>query len=80
MEIGYRGIAFFTLILIFIFSLSFKKKVKNPQKFSNLSVLGIAFVVISMFFSEGNRYIGYTMMGAGILVTLIAAIRAQKEQ
>ena len=80
MEIGYIGITFFVLLLIFIFFLFFKKKVKNPQKFSNLSLLGIALVVTSMFYSESDHYIGYALMGAGIVVTVIAALKEKKEQ
>ena len=79
MEIGYIGITFFVLLVLFIFFLFFKKKVKNPQKFSNLSLLGIALVVTSMFYNEGDHYIGYAMMGLGIIVTVIAALKAKKE-
>lgn len=80
MKIGYIGITFFILILLFVFFLFFKKKIRSPQKFSNLSLLGIALVVVSMLFNEGNRYIGYAIMSAGIVITVIAAIRAKKER
>jgi len=80
MEIGYIGITFFVLLLVFAFYLVFKKKARDQKEFSNLGLLGIALVVVSMFFNEISQPIGYVIMGSGVIVAVIGAFEEKKEE
>lgn len=78
MENLYKIIVFIVIVLLFVFFLVFRKKFPRNKRFSNLELLGLMLVIVSMFFSDTNRYLGYGIMGAGIIVAVYAAISESK--
>ena len=78
MENIYKIIVFVVIVLLFIFFLIFRKKFPRNKRFTNIELLGLMLVIVSMFFSDANRYLGYGIMGAGIIIAVYAAIRESK--
>jgi len=45
---------------------------------SSLAMLGITFVVLGIIFGVNDRLIGYSFMGAGVILSVIDMIRKTK--
>jgi amino acid permease len=71
----YLGLLILALaVVVFLIVLSSKGR---KIKFTALSVLALAFVLAGLFFGE-ERLIGYTMIGAGVLFSIIDLIKKNK--
>ncbi len=80
MENIYKIIVFAVIILLLIFFFVFRKKYPRNKRFTNYELLGIMLVIVSMFFSDANRYLGYGIMGAGIIIAVYAAVRENRRK
>ena len=71
-------IAVSIIALVVIAVLLLRGRGKQYKKPSNLAVLGISLVVLGITFGD-DRLIGYSFMGAGVLLSVIDAIRNRKQ-
>lgn len=79
MNAVYIGIASVALVLIAVFYFFIRKNHKQAQKPSLLALLGMIFVIVSIFFSDMNRLVGYAFIGVGVLLAVIDLIRTEKQ-
>jgi uncharacterized membrane protein len=79
MNTVYIGIAIVALVLIVVFYFFIRKKGKPAQKPSRLALLGMVFVIVSMFFSDINRFVGYAFIGVAVMLAVIDLIRMEKQ-
>jgi hypothetical protein len=61
-------IALVTLALIFVYGL-YTGRVRQRSRITPLSALGMALIILAMFLG-GNRAVGYTLIGVGVLLAL----------
>ena len=69
-------IALVVIMLLLLISRRKRKQILNP---SNLLILAMSLVVLGIIFG-GERLIGYSFMGVGILLSVIDAVRNRKQQ
>jgi hypothetical protein len=72
----YITISIALLALIAIFSFIVRKH-KEPQKFTPLAGLAFGFVLAALF-TGGDRLIGYSLFGIGIILSVIDIVRKMK--
>jgi hypothetical protein len=76
MEPVWIAISIAALIVIVVLLLTGRgKQYKKP---SNLAILGLSLVVLGIIFGD-SRIIGYSFMGAGVLLSVIDIIRNRKQ-
>ena len=77
MEPVWIAISIVALVVIVVLLLTGRGK--QYRKPSNLAVLGMSLVVLGIIFGD-DRLIGYSFIGAGVLLSAIDAIRNRKQQ
>jgi hypothetical protein len=78
MQTAYFGIAIVALAVIFlIIFLRSKQKPTQPRKPSTLALIGMLFVVLAIVAGE-NRWLGYSLIGFGVLLAVVDLIRNPK--
>ena len=75
MEPLYIGIAITALTIIVVVLLISRGKGKQLRKPSNLATLGITLVVLGVIFDDAGRWLGYSLMGVRVSLTIIDGIR-----
>jgi hypothetical protein len=70
------AISIVALVIIVVFLLIARGK--QYHKPSNLAILGMSFVVLGIIFGD-SRVIGYSLIGVGVLLSVIDAIRNRKQ-
>ena len=68
-------IALVVIMVLLLISRRKRNKILNP---SNLLILGISLVVLGIIFGD-DRLIGYSLIGVGVLLSVIDAIRNRKQ-
>ena len=79
MEPVWIAISIIALVVIMVLLLISRRKRKQILNPSNLLILAMSLVVLGIIFG-GERLIGYSFMGVGILLSVIDAIRNRKQQ
>ena len=75
MEPVWIAISIIALVLIVVFLLIGRgKQYKKP---SNLAILGMSLVVLGIIFGD-DRLIGYSFMGAGVVLSVIDIVRNRR--
>ena len=80
MELFYIGISIAALISIVVLLCILREKGKQVRKPSNLAMLGMTLVVLGIIFGNGDRLIGYSFIGVGVLLSIIDIIRNLKNK
>jgi hypothetical protein len=78
MEPLWIAISIAALIVIMVLLLISRRKRKQILNPSNLLVLGMSCVVLGIIFGD-DRLIGYSLIGVGVLLSVIDAIRNRKQ-
>jgi phosphatidylserine synthase len=71
----YIGISIIVLTIVVVCLLVSREKTKQLHKLSNLAVLGMSLVVLGIIFSD-DRWIGYSLIGFGVLLSVIDGLRS----
>jgi len=71
-------IAISIIALVVIVVLLLIARGKQYKKPSNLAILGMSLVVLGIIFGD-DRLIGYSLIGVGVLLSVIDAIRNRKQ-
>ena len=79
MEPVWIAISIVALVVIMVLLLISRRKRKQILNPSNLLILAMSLVVLGIIFG-GERIVGYSFMGVGILLSVIDAIRNRKQQ
>jgi len=79
MEPVWIAISIIALVVIMVLLLISRRKRKQILNPSNLLILAMSLVVLGIIFG-GERIVGYSFMGVGILLSVIDAIRNRKQQ
>jgi O-antigen ligase len=74
----YIGISIAALIIVVVLLLISREKGKQLRKPSNLATLGMTLVVLGIIFGD-NRWTGYSLIGFGVLFSVIDMIRNLKK-
>ncbi len=77
MEPTWIVISISALIVIVLLMLAVRGR--QYSKPSNLAILGLALVVLGIIFGD-TRAVGYSLMGAGVLLSIVDALRHRKKQ
>jgi len=72
----YIAISIVVLLAIAVIVIFVRKKQVKPR--SSLAMLGMTLVVLGIIFTSEGRLISYSLMGAGVLVSVIDLIRNRK--
>ncbi|HAF62548.1 MAG TPA: hypothetical protein DCK95_09505 [Anaerolineaceae bacterium] len=75
-SIGIAIVALALIAVIFIFKWGKGKRAQKPSKWA---FLGMVFVIASIFFSDINRFWGYGLMGAGVILSVIDLVRTERQ-
>ena len=75
MEPVWIAISIVALVVIVVLLLLARRK--QHQQPSNLATLGMSLVVLGIIFGD-SRLIGYSFIGAGVLLSVIDAIRNRR--
>ena len=78
MESLWVAISIIALIVIVVLLLLARGRGRQYPKPSNLSILGMSLVVLGIIFGD-DRLIGYSFIGAGILLSVVDAGRKRKK-
>ncbi len=78
MEPVWIAISIVALVLIMVLLLISRRKRNQIINPSNLLILAMSLVVLGIIFG-GERIVGYSFMGVGILLSVIDAIRNRKQ-
>jgi hypothetical protein len=78
MEPLWIAISIIALVVIMVFLLISRRKRKQILNPSNLLILGMSLVVLGIIFGD-DRLIGYSLIGVGVLLSVIDAIRNRKQ-
>ena len=79
MEPVWIAISIIALVVIMVLLLISRRKRKQILNPSNLLILAMSLVVLGIIFG-GERIVGYSFMGVGILLSVIDAIRNRRQQ
>jgi len=71
-------IAISIIALVVIVVLLLIARGKQYKKPSNLAILGMSLVVLGIIFGD-DRLIGYSLIGVGVLLSVIDALRNRKQ-
>lgn len=71
------SIVVLAVIAVFVIYIMKKKKRKQP---STLATLGMTLVVLGIIFGVSDRLIGYSFIGAGVLLSVIDIIKNLKKK
>jgi len=71
-------IAISIVALVVIVVLLLVDRGKQYHKPSNLAILGMSLVVLGIIFGD-DRLVGYSLIGVGVLLSVIDAIRNRKQ-
>jgi hypothetical protein len=71
-------IAISIIALVVIVVLLLIGRGKQYRKPSNLAILGMSLVVLGIIFGD-DRLIGYSLIGVGVLLSVIDALRSRKQ-
>ena len=71
----YIGISITALVIIVVLLLIAREKRTQLRKLSNLAMLGMTLVVLGIIFGNDDRILGYSFIGAGVLLSVIDIIR-----
>jgi uncharacterized membrane protein HdeD (DUF308 family) len=66
------------LIIIGILLIIAKKKDKK-QQFSQLTMLGMVFIILGIVFGS-DRLIGYSFLGAGVIIAVFDVVKNRKKK
>jgi len=64
------------VVIVVLLLIAGGKQYKKP---SNLAILGMSLVVLGIIFGD-NRIVGYSFIGAGVLLSVVDIIRNRKQQ
>ena len=78
MEPVWIAISIVALVLIMVLLLISRRKRNQIINPSNLLILAMSLVVLGIIFG-GERIVGYSFMGVGILLSVIDAVRNRKQ-
>jgi hypothetical protein len=74
----YIAISIIALIIIVGLLLFVRERGRKYSKPSNLAILGMALVVLGIIFSD-ERWLGYSFIGVGVVLSLIDAVRSRNK-
>jgi hypothetical protein len=77
MEPVWIAISIIALVVIVVLLLISRRKGKQFLNPSNLLILGMSLVILGIIFGD-NRLIGYPLIGVGVLLSVIEAIRNRR--
>jgi hypothetical protein len=78
MEPVWIAISIIALVVIMVLLLISRRKRNQLLNPSNLLILGMSLVVLGIIFGD-SRAIGYSLIGVGVLLSVIDAIRNRKQ-
>jgi cytochrome c biogenesis factor len=55
------------------------RKKNKKQQFSQITLLGMAFIILGIVFGS-DRLIGYSFLGAGVIVAVFDAVKNRKKK
>jgi hypothetical protein len=77
MEPLWIAISIIALVVIMVLLLISRRKRRQILNPSNLLILGMSLVVLGIIFGD-SRAIGYSLIGVGVLLSVIEAIRNRR--
>jgi len=78
MEPVWIAVSIAALVVIMVLLLISRRKRNQLINPSNLLILGMSFVVLGIIFGD-ERVLGYSLIGIGVLLSVIDAIRNRKQ-
>ena len=78
MEPVWIAISIIALVVIMVLLLISRRRGNQIINPSNLFILGMSFVVLGIIFGD-DRIVGYSFIGVGVLLSVIDAIRNNKQ-
>ncbi|MFW6118394.1 MAG: hypothetical protein ACOC6R_02745 [Chloroflexota bacterium] len=78
MEPVWTAVSIAALVVIMVLLLISRRKRNQLINPSNLLILGMSFVVLGIIFGD-ERVLGYSLIGIGVLLSVIDAVRNRKQ-
>jgi lysylphosphatidylglycerol synthetase-like protein (DUF2156 family) len=73
-------IAFSVLLLVIIgILLLIAGKKRTEQQLSHLSLIGMVFIILGIVFGS-DRLIGYSFLGAGVIIAVVDVVKNRKKR
>ena len=76
----YIVISIVSLALIAIIFFVSRAKGKQPQKLSKLATFSMSLVVFGIIFRNGDRWLGYSFMGVGVILAVVDIVRNRSKK
>ena len=76
----YIAISVVVLAVIAVFVIYTMKKKKKRKQPSKLAMFGMSLVVLGIIFGVSDRFIGYSFIGAGVILSVIDIIKNLKKK